>query len=131
MKNSNINKVKIQVMKAKLIVVFLLSFNLLQAQSPIINRANYFTIGDSVLRYRYFNRNSASIGSSGPNALWNLSNMGPNVVPDIDTVFCINPVGTPFYPTALSADYSRSNLCLLTKTIPISPGNNNYQYYHQ
>ena len=105
---------------------------LLQAQSPIINRTNYFEIGDSVLLYHKYDTslNSFTVGAAGTNVLWDFSNMDfnhPSIL--IDTLFYISPAGTPFYPNHLSADYSQATLCYIRKTEPFSTENNEYNYY--
>ncbi len=119
-------------MKLTFICLLLLTCFLLQAQTPIINRTNYFEIGDSVLLYHKYDTslNSFTVGPAGANVLWDFSNMDfnhPSVL--VDTLFYISPAGTPFYPNHLSADYSQATLCFIRKTEPFSTENNEYNYY--
>src|SRR5687767_2187422 len=87
----------------------------LQAQSPVITRSNYFDIGDTALIYVKFDTSllSLSVGDAGADVVWDFSNVDfnhPSVI--VDTLLFISPVGTPFYSTADSADYSDANLSM-------------------
>jgi hypothetical protein len=117
-------------MKSSLLLSFLFITAMVNAQ-PVLTRSNYFDIGDSLLLYNKFDTslNSISPGPDGANITWDFSAVDfnhPSVI--VDTVFYIDPVGTPFYPTSMSADYSQSNLCFLVKTDPFSPFNSDYNY---
>src|SRR5687768_4695657 len=95
-----------------------------QAQSPVITRANYFEIGDTALVFLKFDTSvwSISAGASGANVNWDFSNVDfnhPSVI--VDTLLFISPVGTPFYPTYMQADYSQANITMVRKTEPFSP----------
>ena len=110
---------------------FLLPFFLGKAQSPIINKSNFFDIGDSVFLFEKYDNSLSNftVGPSGANVLWDFSALDfndPSVI--ADTIFYISPVGTPFFPITLTADYSRSNLCYLKKTSPFLHQNNDYNY---
>jgi hypothetical protein len=118
-------------MKFKLTGAMLLSCFLLQAQ-PVIDRSNYFEIGDSVLVYHKADTslNSFTPGPSGANVLWDFSAMDfqhPSIT--TDTLFYISSVGTYFYPSSMSADYSLSNMCVLRKAAPFDPFNNDFNYF--
>lgn len=118
----------------KSIILFLLVFSscFLQAQ-PVITSANNFQPGDSLLLY-HKNDGSLStfnVGASGVNVVWDFSAMDfnhPSVI--VDTLFYLQPAGTPFYPVTLTADYSLSNLCFLRKTNPFDTRNFDYNYYY-
>jgi hypothetical protein len=117
-------------MKSSFFLLFISITTLVNAQ-PVLTRSNYFDFGDSLLLYNKFDTllNSVSVGPGGANITWDFSAMDFNhssVI--VDTVYYIDPVGTPFYPTSMSADYSQSNLCYLIKTDPFSPNNFDYNY---
>lgn len=120
-------------MKSTCTILFALVCNALSAQSPVLHRANYPEIGDNILLYHKFDFSltTFSPGSSGPGVTWDFSAMDfnhPSVI--VDTILGIDPVGTPFHPSTLSADYSLSNLCLLRNTEEYSPSDNDYNYYY-
>lgn len=119
-------------MKSSSIFLLLLSCYFLQAQ-PVITSANNFQPGDSLLLYHKHDGSLSifSVGASGANAVWDFSAMDfnhPSVI--VDTLFYLQPAGTPFYPVTLSADYSFSNLCFLRKTDPFDTRNFDYNYYY-
>lgn len=117
-------------MKYKLFLLFCFCCYLLHSQ-PVITRSNYFFIGDSSL---VSHKSDSSLvgfntGPIGANAVWDFSGMDfthPSVF--VDTVIYITPVGTPFYPSHMAANYSQSNLCFVNKTSLFSPGNSDYNY---
>lgn len=117
----------------KYVVLTLLLPLVLQAQSPVITRMNYFEIGDSAFIYQKFDTSlwSISVGPSGANVTWDFSDMDfnhPSVI--VDTLLFVSPVGTPFYPTSMSADYSQANIAMLRNTEDFSPNDEDYNYYY-
>jgi hypothetical protein len=123
---------KLQTMKFLFTLFILSTVALVQAQSPVLDRSYYFDIGDSALLNNKFDTSlqSMSIGASGANAVWDFSNVDfnhPSVI--VDTALFIDPTGTPFYPSFLSADYSASNICMRVLTDPTSPMYNDFHYY--
>ncbi|MCD6068021.1 MAG: hypothetical protein K0S33_2847 [Bacteroidetes bacterium] len=115
-----------------ILLPLLFSCAFLPAQSPVITSAVNFHPGDSLLLYHKHDASLAgfSPGPSGANVSWDFSAMDfnhPSVI--VDTLFYLSPVGTPFYPVTLSADYSQSNLCRLLKTNPVDVRNEDYSYY--
>jgi Secretion system C-terminal sorting domain len=120
-------------MRFLLILVLCLPGCLSLAQTPVINRSDCFGIGDSVYVYHKSDTTllSFSSGASGTNALWDFSAMDFNHQwVSVDTLFYIDPAGTPFYPVTLSADYSQSNLCVNRKKVNFDPSNDLYTYYY-
>ena len=115
------------------IIILLTALSITTANAqPVIDRSNFFDIGDSALRYLKFDTSLWSVdpGTIGENITWDLSNVDithPSVI--VDTLLFIDPVGTPFYPSNLGADYSAANLCMLVRTEPFYPENNDYNYY--
>ncbi|SRX75001.1 T9SS type A sorting domain-containing protein [Aequorivita antarctica] len=98
-----------------------------------ISRDNYYVEGDVVLLHNKFDISLENFtsGDSGENIIWDYSDMDFNhssVI--VDTLQFVNPVGTPFYPTFLRADYSAANLCYIRKTDEFDSGNNNYNYIY-
>jgi hypothetical protein len=117
-------------MKNVVLLLFFLQSIYLNAQ-PVLTRNNFFFIGDSTLVHTKFDASllTFSPGSSGVNTTWNFSSMDfthPSVY--TDTVIFMDPVGTPYFPSSLSADYSGANICYLVKTDPTSPNNLDYNY---
>lgn len=73
---------------------------------------------------------SIEVGPAGMGQTWDFSGVDfghPSVI--VDTLMFIDPVGTPFYPSYMSADYSDANLCMLRRTDEFFPENNDYNYY--
>lgn len=117
-------------MKSNLLLLFYFHCTLLLSQ-PVLTRSNYFYIGDSTLIYHKFDSSLVGFnsGSSGANVTWDFSSMDFNhPAVNVDTILYIDPVGTPFYPVTMSADYSQSNLCYFIKSNPFSPFNLDYNY---
>ena len=115
-----------------LFALFLLLFIFRSQAQPVIDRSNYFEIGDSALLFFKFDTSllSVDVGAAGEEVIWDLSSVDighPSVI--VDTLLFIDPVGTPFYPTNLSADYSAANICMLRRTEEFSPENNDHNYY--
>ncbi len=115
------------------IIILLTAMSITTANAqPVIDRSNFFEIGDSALRYLKYDTSLWSVdpGTIGENITWDLSNVDithPSVI--VDTLLFIDPVGTPFHPSSLGADYSAANLCMLVRTEPFFPENNDYNYY--
>lgn len=113
--------------KETLSIVFLiLHVGILFSQPPTITRAEYFEIGDTVLVYSYHSSelDDSTSGMSGSDVLWDFAFAAPNPVED--TLFFINPNGTPFNPSY--PPYSGSNLCYRAAGQPFSPEENTYTY---
>lgn len=113
-------------------ILFGLISSALSAQSPVLHRSNYFSIGDQTVLYHKFDISlmNFSPGPAGENVLWDFSEMDfdhPSV--STDTFIGLDPVGTPFYPVTLMADYSEANFCLLKKTMEFDPSDEDYNYY--
>lgn len=117
----------------KLLSMLIVSFcGTLFSQPFTINRSNYFEIGDNTIIHHKFDISLENFtpGETGVNCLWDFSSMDfehPSVT--TDSISYITPLGTPFFPSFLSADYSSSNLCSLRKSDPNSPQNNEYTYF--
>jgi hypothetical protein len=117
-------------MKIILLTLFVSSVIFADAQ-PVLTRNNYFSAGDSCLIYSKFDSSlvNVSTGASGPNVQWDFSTLDFNhPFLRVDTLYYISPVGTPYYPTSLQADYSQSNLCYVYQTNPFDPFDDDYNY---
>lgn len=117
-------------MRNSLLPILFLSAAIGHAQT--LTRSNYFEIGDSALLYVKFDTAvwSIDVGMAGDDQEWDFSAVDfghPSV--SVDTLVWISPVGTPFYPTYMNADYSLANLCMVRRTEEFSPENNDHNYY--
>lgn len=95
---------------------------MLYGQGPLIEKNNYYSIGEEYLYYNKYVANININNYSGENIQWDFSNIIFNLNDLRDTIKIINPEKTPFYSDP-RVNYSISNLCLhYTRS-------NNYEYY--
>lgn len=110
------------------LVLCVLFFGNLLAQIPVITRAEYYEVEDTVLVTYYHSSelNNSTAGAAGADVVWDFSFAEENSVSD--TLFFIDPVGTPFNPTF--APYDDANLCYQAAGQINSPEEDTYHYLH-